>query len=77
MRNKYKKVVVYILLNKENNTYKVRKYLSQVEEVTGILNSTLSKHFKKYISAYETSKYSVFKCLDVDLKGNYKNNFIN
>ena len=77
MRNKYNKEVLYILLNKENNTYKVRKYLSQVEEMSGILNSTLSKHFNKYKSPYETDKYLIYKCIDVDLKGNYRNNFIN
>jgi len=77
MRNKHKKQTLYILLNKENNNYIIRKYLSQVEELSGILNSTLSKHFNKYKSAYETKQYFIFKCNDVDLKGNYRNNFIN
>ena len=75
MRNKYKKQVVYILLNKERGEYIVRKYLSQVEEVSGVLNSTLSKHFNKYKNPYETKQYFIFKCTNVDLKGNYKSNF--
>jgi len=75
MRNKYKKQVVYILLNKESGEYIVRKYLSQVEEISGVLNSTLSKHFNKYKNPYETKQYFIFKCINVDLKGNYRSNF--
>ena len=75
MKNKYKKQVVYILLNKESVEYIVRKYLSQVEQVSGVLNSTLSKHFNKYKNPYETKQYFIFKYTNVDLKGNYKSNF--
>jgi hypothetical protein len=77
MRNKYKKEVLYIILNKENNNYIIRKYLSQVQEISGILNSTLSKHFNKHKQPYETNHFLIFKCDNVDTKGNYKNNFIN
>jgi len=54
-----------------------RKYLSQVQEISGVLNSTLSKHFNKHKQPYETNHFLIFKCDNVDTKGNYKNNFIN
>jgi len=60
MRNKFKKEVLYIILNKENNAYIIRKYLSQVEEISGVLNSTLSKHFNKYKEPYETNQFFIF-----------------
>lgn len=65
---------VYIIIDKENNHF-VRKYLSKVESLTGVLKATLSKHFQKYKTPYQYEGYLIHKCNNVDLKGYYKNNF--
>jgi len=66
--------VIYIIFDSQNNVY-ARKYLSKVESLTGILKTTLSKHFNNSSKPYEKGNYKVYKCNDVDLKGYYKLNF--
>ena len=66
--------VLYVIFGAENKIT-VRKYLSKVENLTGILKTTLSKHFSKYKEPYKNDKYIVYKCDNVDLKGYFKNNF--
>lgn len=66
--------VIYIIFDSQNNIY-ARKYLSKVESLTGILKTTLSKHFNNSDKSYEKSNYKVYKCNNVDLKGYYKLNF--
>jgi len=53
----------------------IRKYLSQVEEITSINANTLSKWFSKHTKDYVKEDIRVTKCRNVDLKGNYRNNF--
>ncbi len=65
---------LYIVIDKENRYY-IRKYLSKVEELTGILKATLSKHFNRHKKEYVSEGFIVHKCSNVDLKGHYKNNF--
>jgi hypothetical protein len=55
----------------------IRKYLSQVEEITKINANTLSKWFNVHKEDYIKDEIKVIKCTNVDLKGNYKNNFSN
>ena len=66
--------VIYIIFDHVNNVY-ARKYLSKVQDLTGILKTTLSKHFNTFNTPYEKGKYKVYKCEDIDLKGYYKLNF--
>lgn len=73
-KKKLETKVIYIIFDHLNNVY-ARKYLSKVEDLTGILKTTLSKHFNTYKEPYEKGKYKVYKCENVDLKGYYKLNF--
>lgn len=66
--------VIYIIFDSKNNIY-ARKYLSKVENLTGILKTTLSKHFNSSNKPYEKGSFKVYKCNDVDLRGYYKLNF--
>ena len=66
--------VIYIIFDSQNNVY-ARKYLSKVESLTGILKTTLSKHFNNSNKEYIKGDYRVFKSTNVDLKGYFKNNF--
>ena len=66
--------VLYVIFGAENKIT-VRKYLSKVENLTGILKTTLSKHFNKHKEPYKNNQYVVYKCDNVDLKGYFKNNF--
>ena len=68
--------IIYIIFDSQNNVY-ARKYLSKVESLTGILKTTLSKHFNSGSKPYEKGKWKVYKCTNVDLKGYYKLNFDN
>lgn len=75
MRKKAKETsVLYVIFDTKNNVT-VIKYLSKVESLTGILKTTLSKHFNKYQQPYKSDDYIVYKCFNVDLKGYFKNNF--
>lgn len=55
----------------------IRKYLSQVEEITRINANTLSKWFNAHKEDYIKGEIKIIKCINVDLKGNYRNNFSN
>lgn len=66
--------VIYIIFDSQNNIY-ARKYLSKVESLTGILKTTLSKHFNNTNNPYEKGAFKVYKCHNIDLKGYYKLNF--
>lgn len=66
--------VLYIVFDSKNNPT-VIKYLSKVQDLTGINKSTLSKHFNKYSTEYKNDRFTVYKCYNVDLKGYYRNNF--
>ena len=66
--------VLYVIFGAEKEIT-VIKYLSKVENLTGILKTTLSKHFNKHKEPYKNNKYIVYKCDNVDLKGYFKNNF--
>jgi hypothetical protein len=66
--------VLYVIFDANNNV-SVIKYLSKVENLTSILKTTLSKHFSKYKEPYKNNQYTVHKCINVDLKGYFKNNF--
>ncbi len=68
-------VVVSELTAVANNNISVIKYLSKVENLTSILKTTLSKHFSKCKEPYKNNQYTVHKCINVDLKGYFKNNF--
>lgn len=73
-KKKVEAKVLYIIIDNENNVI-VRKYLSKVEDLTGILKTTLSKHFNNFKVPYIKSGYTIHKSINVDLKGYYKNNF--
>lgn len=73
-KNKAETKVLYIVFDSQNNIY-VRKYLSKVESLTGILKTTLSKHFNNSNNPYEKRGFKVYKCSNIDLKGYYKLNF--
>ena len=73
-KKKTETTVIYIIFDSQNNVY-ARKYLSKVENLTGILKTTLSKHFNNSSKPYEKSSFKVYKCNNVDLKGYYKLNF--
>ena len=66
--------VLYVIFGAEKEVT-VIKYLSKVENLTGILKTTLSKHFNKHKEPYKNNQYVVYKCDNVDLKGYFKNNF--
>jgi hypothetical protein len=74
---KTKQVILYIVENKKDNTLSVFKYLSKVESFTSILKTTLSKHFNRLKTSYNSENYVVHKASYVDLEGFYKNNFPN
>lgn len=75
-KNKAEIKVIYIIFDSKNKIY-ARKYLSKVQELTGILKTTLSKHFNTSDKPYIKGEYKVYKCNNVDLKGYYKLNFDN
>lgn len=65
---------LYLIIDSENNLY-IRKYLIQVEALTGLLVNTLSKYFKKNKKPYIKGAFTIHKVQNVDLKGAFKNNF--
>ena len=67
-KKKTETTVIYIIFDSQNNVY-ARKYLSKVENLTGILKTTLSKHFNNSSKPYEKGSFKVYKCNNVDLKG--------
>jgi phospholipase C len=73
---KYKTIstVLYIVFNAKNEPF-IYKYLSKVQNKTGLSSNTLSKHFKKYNTPYKNDDYTIYKCFNTDLKGYYKDNF--
>jgi len=74
MRKKAEIKVLYIVTDNKNNT-KIIRYLSKIENLTGILKTTISKHFNKYKEPYKNSQYTILKCENIDLNGYYNNNF--
>jgi hypothetical protein len=75
MRKKKQETRVLYVIFDANNNVSVIKYLSKVENLTSILKTTLSKHFSKCKEPYKNNQYTVHKCINVDLKGYFKNNF--
>lgn len=73
-KNKGETRFLYVVFDNQNNIY-VYKYLPKVEYLTGILKTTLSKHFSNNQKPYQKGGYIVYKCYNVDLKGHYKLNF--
>lgn len=67
---------LYIIIEGKNDPI-IRKYLSQVEEITRINANTLSKWFNAHKEDYIKGEIKIIKCTNVDLKGNYRNNFSN
>lgn len=73
MKNKSKHLDYYVIF-KDNNTVAIRKYLSKVEELTGIRSATLSKHFSRSKNPYSYEGFEVYKTRNVDLKSYNKGN---
>lgn len=70
---------IYLIISNTNLKY-IRKYLPKVENLTGIKQNTLSKHFSKGFLSYKNLNWEVFRITNVDLSSNCsgnKNNFIN
>lgn len=77
MATKTKPTKELFIIYKGETTPIIRKYLSQVEEITGINANTLSKWFNVHKEDYIKDEIKIIKCTNVDLKGNYRNNFSN
>ncbi len=57
---------LYIVISSEN-TYFAYRYLSKVENKTGINRNTLAQHFSRHKKPYINDKYTVIKVYNVDL----------
>jgi DNA-binding phage protein len=66
----------YVIISSNEEVF-IRKYLSKVENLTGIAQNTLSKHFSINKQPYINNKWSIFKTSNVDLKSFNKGNKYN
>ena len=66
----------YVIISANEEVF-IRKFLSKVENLTGIGQNTLSKHFSIKKTPYKNDKYTVFKTNNVDLKSFNKGNKYN
>ena len=66
----------YVIIDAKEQVY-IRKFLSKVENLTGIAQNTLSKHYSVNKTPYKNDNYTIFKTSNVDLKSFNKGNIDN
>ena len=67
----------YYVIISANEEIFIRKYLSKVENLTGVAQNTLSKHYSMNKTPYTNDNYTIFKTSNVDLKSFNKGNIDN
>lgn len=73
-RKKNEITQVFIIIEGENKFY-IRKYLTKTAKIVGVQPNTISKWFMETDEPYKRGDFKVIKCKNVDLKGEYRNNF--
>lgn len=66
----------YVIIDTKGEVY-IRKFLSKVENLTGIAQNTVSKHFSINKTPYKNDNWTIFKTSNVDLKSFNKGNKYN
>ena len=75
MARKKKEITqVFIIIEGESKFY-IRKYLTKTAKIAGVQPNTISKWFMETNEPYKRGNFKVIKCKNVDLKGEYRDNF--
>jgi len=74
---KSKKIPNYYVIINENQDVFIRKFLSKVENLTGVAQNTISKHFSKNTKPYSNGKFTIMKTTNADFKSFNKGNIDN